>query len=81
MVAAMRLRGEIEGLERAIAIAGSVSALARMIDVDHQLILYWRNRSKRGIAAEYVIMIERATGVPRHELRPDIYPAPVETAS
>ena len=34
-------------------------------------------KSKRGVAAEYVLKVEQATGVPRSELRPDIYADPV----
>ncbi len=33
------------------------------------------------IPAERVLEIERFTGIPRHELRPDIYPAPTPQAA
>lgn len=34
-------------------------------------------RWERGrVPAERVLDVERVTGVPRHELRPDLYPAP-----
>jgi DNA-binding transcriptional regulator YdaS (Cro superfamily) len=29
------------------------------------------------LPAERVLDIERVTGIPRHELRPDLYPPPV----
>lgn len=31
------------------------------------------------IPAERVLTVEKITGVPRHVLRPDVYPAPVPT--
>jgi DNA-binding transcriptional regulator YdaS (Cro superfamily) len=34
----------------------------------------WINRSKGKVPGEYVIAIEKASGVSRHELRPDLYP-------
>lgn len=45
--------------------------LARELGVDKAQVTRW---SKGRIPAERVIDIERATGVPRHHLRPDLYP-------
>ena len=61
-------------LKAAIDIAGSQLALAKRIGVKQSYISNWLNRDKQGVPARYVILIEKATGVPRHELRPDIYP-------
>jgi len=59
-------------IESAVAIAGSQSELARRIGVRQGYVWKWL-RSGR-IPAERVIAVEAATGISRHELRPDIYP-------
>lgn len=55
------------------------SRFAAAIGTSQQLVSYWLSRGKV-LPAEYVLAAEAATGVSRHELRPDIYP-PVETAT
>ncbi|MDF2975211.1 MAG: nitrate reductase delta subunit [Microvirga sp.] len=57
------------GLKKAVAAMGGVSAFARALGVDRTAPYKWR----RGVPAERVIAIERLTGVPREELRPDLY--------
>jgi DNA-binding transcriptional regulator YdaS (Cro superfamily) len=37
------------------------------------------HKSKR-VPAEYVLLVEKATGVSRHKLRPDLYPAREQAA-
>lgn len=59
-------------IENAVEAAGSQSELARRIGVRQGYVWKWL-RSKR-VPAERVLAIEAATGVSRHELRPDIYP-------
>ena len=61
-------------LERAIAVVGSLSDLAKAISVSPQVVSNWQ---KRGIPANRVLDIERATNgvVSRHELRSDIFGA------
>jgi DNA-binding transcriptional regulator YdaS (Cro superfamily) len=61
-------------LQRAISIAGSQSELARRIGVTQAHVWQWLHRSKGKVPGQYVIPIEKATGVSRHELRPDLYP-------
>ena len=63
-------------LAKAIEVCGSQASLASRIGVKQQVISFWLTKSRLGVAAEYVIPIERATegAVTRHELRPDIYP-------
>lgn len=56
-------------VERAAAAAGNKSELARRLGVKVQSIQQWKR-----IPAERVLDVERVTGVPRHELRPDLYP-------
>jgi DNA-binding transcriptional regulator YdaS (Cro superfamily) len=61
-----------QALERAVTIAGSQTALANMIGTSQTHVWYWLNKAKR-LPAERAVQIEQATGVPRHELRPDIW--------
>jgi DNA-binding transcriptional regulator YdaS (Cro superfamily) len=56
-------------LLEAIRKAGSVTKLAAALDVAPQAISQWCR-----VPGSRVIEIERITGVPRHELRPDLYP-------
>ena len=62
-----------KGLSKAIEKAGSQVALAALLNIRQSHISNWMHRQKR-IPAERVIDIEKATGVSRHELRPDLYP-------
>lgn len=59
-------------VDRAIEAAGSVKALADALDIKVQAIYEWRKYGK--IPPLRVLDIERITGIPRHELRPDFYP-------
>ena len=67
------------GLKKAIEKAGSQQALAELLGVRQSHISNWLNREKR-IPAERVLSVESATGVPRHELRPDLYPCDGQAA-
>ncbi|MBJ2282469.1 helix-turn-helix domain-containing protein [Pseudomonas sp. MF6767] len=58
-------------LERAILAAGSGKALAGLLGVTPMAVSYWK---ARGVPARHALSIEKATGVSRHELRPDLYP-------
>jgi DNA-binding transcriptional regulator YdaS (Cro superfamily) len=59
-----------KALTQAIKIAGGYRALARAIGTSHQTISKWRRR----VPAERVLAVERATGISRRLLRPDVYP-------
>ena len=61
-------------LKRAIAAAGGASKLARKLGITHQAVMKWRR-----LPAERTLEVEAATGVSRHELRPDLYPPPGAT--
>jgi DNA-binding transcriptional regulator YdaS (Cro superfamily) len=61
-------------LLKAIERAGGQEALARAINVPQSTISFWLNKAKKGVAAEKVAEVERITLVPRHELRPDLFP-------
>ena len=63
-------------LKRAVAIAGSQSALADLIGTTQSQVWYWLSRARKAPPGEYVLRIETATGgkITRHDLRPDLYP-------
>ena len=60
-------------LAKAVRHAGSQSAFGRMIGKRQSVVNDWL-REERPLPAELVLMVEKATGISRHELRPDIYP-------
>ncbi len=53
--------------------AGSDSQMARDLEVQQPKVWRWINQSKQ-LPGEYVLFAERLYGVPRHLLRPDLYP-------
>ena len=57
-----------DGLKRAIAVAGSIGKLGRLLGISQQAISKWQQ-----IPAGQIVAVERATGVPREVLRPDLY--------
>ena len=62
-----------KGVKAAIdASGGNMSNLARKLKIAPQSIREWVLRGK--IPSERVLLVERATGVPKERLRPDIYP-------
>ena len=61
-------------LERALKEAGGQSSLARICGVSQPTVWGWVNKRDGIVPAEYVLVIERETGVSRHDLRPDLYP-------
>lgn len=69
---------QFEALQMALAKAGSQAELARIAGVSTTAVWKWVQSSKR-VPAEFVLKIEAATGVSRHDLRPDIYPREVMT--
>jgi TorA maturation chaperone TorD len=58
-----------QALERAIGAAGGVRALARAVGVSQPAISSWKR-----VPADRVLSVEASTGIPRGELRPDLYP-------
>ena len=65
-------------LDKAVKESGGQTALANRLSeimgrtVKAQNVQHWQ---KHKLPAEWVIRVEQASGVSRHELRPDIYPA------
>lgn len=60
-----------EALKRAISAAGGLTGLAQKVGVSKQAVLQWEE-----VPPLRVLTVERVSGVPRHELRPDLYPPP-----
>lgn len=55
-------------VEKAVAAAGNKSELARRLKIKVQSIQQWTR-----IPENRIIDVERVTGIPREELRPDLY--------
>jgi len=58
-----------ETLELAIKAVGGYSALAARLGLTKASVHQWKR-----VPAERVLAVEAATGVPRQQLRPDLYP-------
>lgn len=67
----------LDALNKAIDAAGGQRALAKLIGLQDRpsTVSVMVNRDKK-TSAKYVAKISEVTGVPCHELRPDIFPAP-----
>lgn len=61
-----------KALDTAIKLAGGQAALARACGITQAAVWKWTRVQKR-VPAEYVAMVEAASGVPRSELRPDLH--------
>lgn len=68
--------GPSGALKRAIDVIGSKNDFAMRLGVSAQAISQWKT-----VPPLRVLQVEQLTGVPRHELRPDIYPAEVGQAA
>jgi DNA-binding transcriptional regulator YdaS (Cro superfamily) len=56
--------------KEAVAAVGSISELARQLKTSRQVVQHWK---RNGIPPEWVLSVEKVTGVSRYELREDIY--------
>lgn len=65
----MRHRDRPSGMRDLIDAAGSLTELARGLGKPLSTVNRWR-----AVPAELVIKAERLTGIPRHKIRPDVYP-------
>lgn len=61
----------IHALRRAVDLKGSQSALARDIGFTQGSVWRWLNGTQ--VPAEAAIAIEKATGIPKSEIRPDLF--------
>ena len=59
----------------AVKEAGGTAALARALKIRSQAVSQWTR-----IPAAQVLQVEKLSGIPRHVLRSDLYPKPVEAA-
>lgn len=66
-------------LKAAVDRIGSQGRMARLCGVKQPSV--WRWVHKMGeLPAQHVLKVEEATGISRHDLRPDIYPVETDTA-
>ena len=61
-------------IELAIQAAGGLTSLAHRLDTTPQRIANWRARGR--VPAGMVLSLESATGISRHEIRPDVFGEP-----
>jgi DNA-binding transcriptional regulator YdaS (Cro superfamily) len=59
-------------IKKAVSAAGGQSALARALGVSPQAVQQWVFAGR--VSHKKVIDVEKASGVSRFELRPDLYP-------
>jgi DNA-binding transcriptional regulator YdaS (Cro superfamily) len=62
-----------QALADAIEKLGTQAELARVCEVSSTAVWKWVRSAKR-VPPEFVLKVESATGISRHDLRPDIYP-------
>lgn len=60
--------------DQLIAKAGGATVLSALLGLERSSVSKWGARGR--IPAERVPAIEQATGIPRHEIRPDLWPQP-----
>lgn len=73
MVRIMGLEANLDtAVANAVRAAGSQSALARLLGCNQSTVYLWL-RHRKLLPAEHVLTVEAATGISRHELRPDLY--------
>lgn len=69
-----------KALSQAVLNVGGQSSMARQLTdltgklVNQPDVWYWLNKSKKGLPAEFCGPVEQISGVPKSELRPDIFP-------
>jgi len=60
----------IEIVAEAAAKVGGIAELARLMGVKHPTFYRWKK-----VPPQRVMQLENVTGISRHRLRPDLYPA------
>lgn len=69
-----------QALARAVDLIGGQAALARLLKVSQPSVFGWIKRGK-GLPADHALAVEAATGVSKHDLRPNIYPKDASPAA
>lgn len=68
--------GDMEALQQAIDAAGGVTRLAEFLGLrSKSSVTNWKRRTGQ-VPAGHARAVSKITGIPLHELRPDIYEAP-----
>jgi DNA-binding transcriptional regulator YdaS (Cro superfamily) len=62
----------MKALQKAVRQAGSVAAFARSANVSPQAVHFWL-AGKRRMSAHTALVIEKATGIDRRDLLPEIF--------
>lgn len=65
------MSSDSEIIKDALERGGGVSAVAKALKLTDEAVRLWRARGK--VPAGRVVELERLTGVPREDLRPDLY--------
>jgi DNA-binding transcriptional regulator YdaS (Cro superfamily) len=68
-------KNSLEGLERAVKVAGGTNALSRALGLTPGVVAQWRKAGR--VPAERVPAIARITGVPPEALRADLFSYPI----
>lgn len=58
-------------VQKVISALKNKTQLAAKLGLSRQAVQKWTQ-----IPTKHVLVLEEMTGIPRHEMRPDIYPAP-----
>jgi DNA-binding transcriptional regulator YdaS (Cro superfamily) len=69
----------MNSIQRAVLAAGGATAAAAKLKLTRQAVERWAR--KKHVPADRVLALEALSGVPRHELRPDLYPKEKSIAS
>lgn len=59
------------GMDEALAAVGGLEAFQQRLGIARRTVFLWK---QHGVPAERAPQVEAATGVPRHRLRPDLWP-------
>ncbi len=65
-------------LARAVRVAGSQSAFARIIGRNQSVVYGWLKAGKH-LPVEYLEVVRKETGLSNHDLRPDVFGPEVRT--
>jgi hypothetical protein len=68
----------VQPLDRAIAAAGGEDAFMCRVGIKRRALFYWK---AEGIPLVRLQRVVEVTGIPAHELRPDLFAAPSTPAS